>query len=53
MLLTHVGIEKFGTTKVQLGADSAEGAVSAELQDCSFPKGNQNPSKNGKNNVLR
>ena len=29
---------KFGTTKVQLGAASADGAVSAEPQDCSFPE---------------
>ena len=42
---------KFGTTKVQMDADSAEGADSAEPQDCSFPKKIKNPGKTAKNNV--
>lgn len=34
---------KFGTTKVQLGADSAQGADSAEPKNCTFPKKIKNP----------
>jgi hypothetical protein len=44
--------QSLGTTKVQLGADSTEGADGAEHETCSFPKKIKILSKNGKNNVL-
>jgi len=45
-VLTHSYFEvgpKFGTTKVQLGADSADGADGAENKSCGFPKKIKNP----------
>ena len=36
-------LEKLGTTKVQLGADSADGADSGDLRNFSFPKKIKNP----------
>ena len=51
-LLLNVGT-KLRTTKVQLGAYSAEGAVSAESQNCSFPKKSEIPVKTANNVSLR
>ena len=39
---------KFGTTKVQLGADKTEGATGAEHKACSFSEKINPPSKTAK-----
>ena len=43
---------KSGTSKVQLGAERAVGADSAEGRTCEFPKKIKILCKNGKNDVL-